>query len=70
MMKWSNLWKLKGDWCIEEYCEIKGYVLMFNDKSGLSHKVKLPPLVVELMKCEHREGLTQARQEMRRAMGV
>ena len=69
-MKWSNLWKLKGGWEIEEYDEECGTVSCFHRKSGLIHHIQLPPLVRELMDTEYCRGQQEAQLKMRIAIGA
>ena len=54
-MKWSKLWMLK-DYCIGGYCEKKKWVDVMNFESGKTVRIKLPPLVIELMKEEYKAG--------------
>lgn len=67
-MLWSNLWKLRKSWEIENYTA--SHVNMYHCDSGLASKVKLPPLLIDLMECEYARGYNKAKAEIRKALDI
>jgi len=70
MMKWSNLWKLRG-WSVWGYDAPAGLVTMGHDGSYLMHRnMKLPALVRELMELEYERGQKDQLEAIHKALHI
>lgn len=67
-MTQSNLMRLKDGWCIEDYTLLT--VSLYNEKTGLSKTVLIPPLFQSLLKKERDAEGNAVRSEMRRLISA
>lgn len=69
-MKWSNLYKLKRGWVVDSYDIEKGIAVMYHEGSGLSNRVCIPPMFIQIAKAERKRGYDERGTEIRNALGI